>query len=200
MCSSDLGKIKIPREVLEKPGKLTEAEWTIIRRHPIEGAQILMRYDNLGELPVLAALEHHAGNDLGGYPTLKGKDKPHAIGRIVGIADVYEAMTASRSYRPAHDLHQAVKVLIEGVGRQFDPLLLKLLLNTVGVFPPGSLVRLRSGETAVVVEPNEGKPFCPKVRPLGEDGEYSSEEDLIDVAEKPSIHAVAGIADSPEVW
>lgn len=195
----DIGKIKVPREILEKPGKLTEAEWTVISRHPIEGAQILMRYDNLGELPVLAALEHHAGNDLAGYPTLKGKKKPHVIGRIVGIADVYEAMTANRSYRPAHNVHQAVQVLVEGAGKQFDPLLLKLLLDTVGVFPPGSLVRLRSGKTAVVVEPNEGKPFCPKVRPLGEDGEHSSEEYLIDVAENPAIHAIVGIADSPEV-
>lgn len=192
----DIGKLKVPSEILDKPEKLTEREWDVMRSHAIEGAQILMRYENLGDLPVLAAMEHHAHYDLSGYPMLRGKKMPHAIARIIAIADVYEAMTANRSYRPACSVHQAISVLMAGVGKQFDPMLLKLLLNTVGVFPPGSLVRLRTGQTAVVVEANEGEPFNPKVSPVDPTTGVPSENVIIDTAARPVEYAVIGLADS----
>jgi len=195
----DIGKIKIPRELINKPAGLNENEWIIIRRHPIEGAQILMRHENLGELPVLAAMEHHAGYDLSGYPTLKRKEYPHAIARIVSIADVYEAMTANRSYRSARTIPQAVKVLLDGAGRQFDPMLLKLFLNAIGVFPPGSTVQLKNGERAIVIEPNEDKPFFPKVRTIGDKISDLNESPLIDTSENPAQYAVVGVADSEKV-
>jgi len=192
----DIGKLKIPAEILDKPGRLTDEEWAIMKSHPIQGAQVLMRYENLGELPVLAAMEHHIHYDMGGYPKLSGKKAPHAVARIISIADVYEAMTANRTYRPACSVHQAISVLMAGVGTQFDPLLLKLLLNTVGVFPPGSLVRLRTGQKAVVVEANEGEPFHPKVHPLNPDTGKPFEEITIDTAERRAEYAVVGIAES----
>jgi putative nucleotidyltransferase with HDIG domain len=195
----DIGKLKVPRELLNKPGRLTENEWIVMRRHPIEGAQILMRNETFGELPVLAALEHHAGYDLTGYPTIKGKLHPHALARIVGIADFYEAMTSNRSYRPAQSVNQAVSALIDGTGTQFDPLLVKLLLNTIGVFPPGSIVRLRNGEAAVVVEPNEDNSFLPKVRIIRGSAALSPEGPIIDTSEDPSNYAVIGVADSQEI-
>ena len=195
----DIGKIKIPREVLNKPEGLTENEWMVVRRHPIEGAQILVRHENITELPVLAALEHHAGYDLSGYPTLKRKERPHAITCIVTVADAYEAMTANRSYRTARTIPQAVKVLIDGAGGQFDPLLVKLLLNTIGVFPPGSMVQLKNGEKAIVVEPNEDQPFSPKVRTVCAETSDPNESPLIDTAEDPAQYAVVGVADSEKV-
>ncbi|GAB4332433.1 MAG: HD domain-containing protein [Candidatus Abyssubacteria bacterium] len=194
----DIGKVNISQEILNKPGKLTEKEWLVIRRHPIEGAQILMRNDTLDELTFLGALEHHAAYDLSGYPTLKGKRHPHALARIIGIADVYEAMTAVRCHRPALRLQSAVEVLIQGAGRQFDPLLVKLLLNIIGVFPPGSLVRLATGETAVVVQPNEENPFLPKVRIIDASSSLS-EGPIIDTAKTPSTHAVVGVADPEKI-
>ena len=192
----DIGKLKVPSEILDKPGKLTEREWDVMKSHAMEGAQILMRYENLGDLPILAAMEHHAHYDLSGYPTLRSKKMPHAIARIIAVADVYEAMTANRSYRPACSVHQAISVLMAGVGKQFDPMLLKLLLNTVGVFPPGSLVRLRTGQTAVVVEANEGEPFNPKVSPVDPTTGAPSENVIIDTAARPVEYAVIGLADS----
>ncbi|UCD56108.1 MAG: HD-GYP domain-containing protein [Candidatus Hydrogenedentota bacterium] len=195
----DIGMLKIPREIINKPGRLTESEWTVMRRHPIEGAQILTRFENLGELPVLAALEHHSGYDLSGYPTLKGKERPHALARIVGIADVYEAMTADRSHRRAPSIHRAVRVLIDGAGKQFDPLLVKLLLNITGAFPPGSAVRFSTGETAIVVEANEDNPFSPKVRTVRDRAGNPTEGPLINTAEDPARYAIAGIADSEQI-
>jgi putative nucleotidyltransferase with HDIG domain len=194
----DIGKVKIPREILNKPAKLTEKEWIIIRRHPIEGAQILMRHDKLDELTVFAALEHHAGYDLSGYPTLRGRRHPHALARIISIADVYEAMTSVRTYRPALRLTNAVEALIQGAGTQFDPLLVKLLLNIVGAFPPGSVVRLDSGETATVVQPNEDKPFFPKVRIVGGSSD-PSESPIIDTADPASGYVVVGVAEPDKV-
>ena len=191
----DIGKLRTPRDILDKPGKLTDEEWEIMKLHPTEGAQMLMRYESLGELPVIAAMQHHAGADLSGYPSMKGKKPPHMIARIVSIADVYEAMTAERSYRRPCSVNDAMGVLMAGAGKQFDPQLLKMLVDAVGVFPPGSRVRLKTGQIAVVVEPNDGDPFHPKVRPIGSD---FGEEDLIDTSEDPVNYAVVAIADSPE--
>lgn len=195
----DLGKLKVPREIITKPDKLSEAEWSIIRRHPIEGALMLMRHDNISELAVLAALEHHAGYDLSGYPTLRGKAHPHIIARIIGIADVYEAMTANRTYRPAQTVDTAIKALLNGSGGQFDPLLVKLLLGITGVFPPGSIVRLNNGATALVVEPNEDNPFFPKVKILEGSPHTPTDGPPINTADDPSRYAVAGVADSDDI-
>jgi putative nucleotidyltransferase with HDIG domain len=192
----DIGKLKIPSEIIDKPEKLTDSEWEIMKTHPIEGAQILLQYGNIGEFPLLAAMEHHVHYDLNGYPTLNGKMAPHAIARIVAIADVYEAMTANRSYRPACSVHQAMGMLMSGAGTQFDSMLLKLLLNTIGVFPPGSLVRLRTGQTAIVVEANEGEPFSPKVSPVNPDTGVRSDKMVINTAENPVQYAVIGVVDS----
>ncbi len=191
----DIGKLQVPKDILDKPGKLTDDEWAILKQHPIEGAKELTKYDSLGELPVLAALEHHTGCDHSGYPVLRRKSVPHAISRIISIADVYEAMTAKRSYRNACTAHQAMGVLMDGAGNRFDPLLLKLLLDIVGAFPPGSRVRLRTGQEAVVVEANEGDPFHPIVRPVGAD---PAEESLINIADDPAKYAGTGIANSAE--
>jgi HD-GYP domain-containing protein (c-di-GMP phosphodiesterase class II) len=194
----DVGKLKIPKEILDKPGKLSEWEWQIMWRHPIEGAKILMRNEKLGQFPVLAALEHHVGYDMSGYPTLKEKNCPHMVSRIVEIADVYEAMTANRSYRKPQDVHIAMKTLIDGFGKEFDPLLVKLLLNSLGAFPPGSVVRLKDGETAVVVEPNDGNPFYPKVRLFDGTDNGSAEQVVIDTISDPARFAITGIASSPK--
>jgi len=192
----DIGKLKVPREILNKPGKLTKNEWEIMKRHPLDGAQILMRYENLGDLPVLAALEHHAGYDMKGYPKLDGSTLPHAISRIVCVADVFEALTANRCYRPAfRNAKEAVNILISDSGKHCDPLLVKLFLNIVGAFPVNSTVLLKTGETAVVVEVNQDKPFWPKVRMIDE---ITREPfgNIIDIAENPTEYAVAGVADT----
>ncbi len=194
----DLGKLQVPRDIISKSERLSEAEWSIMRSHPIQGAKMLMKHENLGELPILAALEHHVGYDLSGYPTLKNIARPHIIARIVGLADVYEAITANRSYRPAQSVGTAIKALLNGSGGQFDPLLVKLLLSITGVFPPGSQVKLKNGAVAVVVEPNEDQPFFPKVR-LMEDALSSDPELVINTAQDPTNHAIVGIAESEEV-
>lgn len=194
----DMGKLKVPREIITKPGKLDDAEWAIIRRHPIDGARILMRLKDIGDLPALAAFEHHAGFDLSGYPTLRGRNRPHMLSRIINIADVYEAMTANRVHRPAQSVDLAVKVLLAGSGTQFDPLLVKLLLNVIGVFPPGSLVRLRNGAAAIVVEPNEDNPFFPKVR-LMNTLSGPPDTSIVNTADSPSEYAVIGVADTDDI-
>lgn len=190
----DTGKIKTPREILEKPGRLTADEWLIMEKHTVQGAQILMRYEGLGELAVLAALEHHMGYDLSGYPQFKKKGRPHVLSRIVSIADAYEALTANRAYRAAQSVQIAVGVLLDGAGKKFDPLLVKLLLNKIGVFPPGSVVNLKNGQTAVVVEPGEENPYLPKVRLIGEGD--NGDGDIIHTFEDPAQYAIASFAET----
>jgi HD-GYP domain-containing protein (c-di-GMP phosphodiesterase class II) len=195
----DVGKLKIPHEIISKSGPLTESEWEMVRRHPIEGANLLMRYESVPDLAILTSLEHHVGYDLSGYPSVRDKDRPHLFIRIIGVADAYEAMTANRSYRSAQTMDRAIKVLLDCSGSQFDPLLVKALLNIVGIFPPGSLVRLKNGASAVVAEPNEDNPFYPKVRAAEDFSRISADTPLINTADDPSQYAIVSVADSPDI-
>jgi putative nucleotidyltransferase with HDIG domain len=192
----DIGKLRVPKEILNKPAKLNDEEWETMKHHPLDGALMLLKYENLGELPMLAALEHHAGYNMSGYPEISGATLPHAVSRIVCVADVFEALTASRCYRPAFkNAKEAVNVLISGSGKQFDPLLVKHLINIVGAFPVNTTVLLGNGETAVVVDVNQNKPFHPKIQMIDQEtGEPDG--DIIDIAEHPAEYAIAGVADT----
>jgi hypothetical protein len=108
-------------------------------------------------------------------------------------------MTANRSYRPAQTVDRAIRVIINGAGTQFDPLLVKLLLSITGAFPPGSLVRLNNGAAAVVVEPNEDNPFFPKVRIVNDFSAVPADAPLINTIDDPSQYAIAGVADFSEI-
>jgi len=118
----DLGKIGIPDNILLKPGKLDEREWAIMRQHPAMGAEILGQHKN----PLLqaardVALTHHEKWDGTGYPQgLRGEDIP-LLGRIVAIADVFDALTSARPYKPAWTVEDAVRWIADGAGRHFDP-------------------------------------------------------------------------------
>lgn len=116
----DLGKINIPKEVLDKPGELTVEEWEQIRDHPITGAKILERVDFFKEL-VPVVYHHHEYHNGRGYPgELSGSDIP-VQSRIIAVADAYEAMTSTRPYRKGFSHHGAISMLREAKGWQFDP-------------------------------------------------------------------------------
>ncbi len=157
----DVGKCAISLDVLNKPGEFTQDEWAIMRSHPIEGVFTLVKARGINNVPTRmasASFEHHMNYDFSGYPKLQVPWSQTVASRIITIADCYDAMTSSRVYRrepmsPANVL----KFMFGKSGQSFDPVLLKLFVNCVGIIPIGSLVRLDSGPLAVVIKPAQDK-------------------------------------------
>jgi len=153
----DMGKAAIPLEVLNKPGEFTEDEWAAMRSHPTEGVLSLAQLRGIVNLPsrmAAASFEHHMNLDYSGYPKLKTPWKLSLTGRILMIADCYDAMTSSRVYRrepmsPA----KVLNIMFQKSGKSFDATLLKLFVTCVGIVPIGSVVELTSDEFAVVLKP-----------------------------------------------
>ena len=153
----DLGKATIPMEVLNKPGEFTEEEWAMMRNHPTEGALSLAKMRGITNLPgrmASASFEHHMNLDFSGYPKLNVSWKLSMTGRILMIADCYDAMTSSRVYRREPMSPSKVLGFMFGkAGKSFDATLMKLFMTCVGIIPMGSLVLLDSNELAVVLKP-----------------------------------------------
>jgi HD-GYP domain-containing protein (c-di-GMP phosphodiesterase class II) len=154
----DLGKASIPLEILNKPGEFTEDDWQIMRRHPTEGVLSMAKLRGVTNLPVrmaAAAFEHHMNYDFSGYPKLSVPWTQSLTGRILTIADCYDAMTSARVYRREPlSPDKVLKIMFAKSGQSFDPVLLKLFVNCVGIIPIGSLVLLDTNELAVVMRPN----------------------------------------------
>jgi len=129
----------------------------------------------------LIAYEHHARYDLKGYPKISGKDKISLFSRIVEIADVYDAMTTVRPYQNARTPDQAIRVLVKDMGTAFDPLLVKVFIDMMGLFPVGTLVRLATGELGIVYEQNEADLASPKVKVIRDPDGEEIEPSIIDL-------------------
>jgi putative nucleotidyltransferase with HDIG domain len=155
----DVGKVRIPKEILNKSEKLSPEEWGIMRAHPVVGAEIVMRMKEWGELStrlIDAAFEHHVRYDLSGYPRVTRKRRLTLFGRIVALADFYDALVRPRVYnRFPYVSEKILGLMIERSGKDFDPALVKVFINMVGIFPLGTLVLLDTNELGIVVQIHE---------------------------------------------
>lgn len=166
----DVGKMRIPVEVIKKPGSLDARERELIERHPSLGASMLLELPAIGPFSAMMALEHHRhwkGN--GGYPDF-GSDEPHLLSQCVSVADVYEAMTGARAYRPPAPPEQACLVLARLAGKALNPLLVRAFVGVVTFFPVGTLVRTSRGERGQVVRTSERDPLHPVIVLLDDSG------------------------------
>jgi HD-GYP domain-containing protein (c-di-GMP phosphodiesterase class II) len=170
----DLGKAVMPSGILGKAGALTPEELAHIHRHPHLGVRELLRFGGLNQQlypAMVGCFEHHMSCDGTGqgYPKIAEPYRPHLFGRIVAIADCFDALSAKRVYRKrAHPHDETLAYLLSLAGTKFDPALVKLFVNLVGVYPVGSVVRLRSGRVGVVVSSPRapGRSHMPLVRLL----------------------------------
>ncbi|HLG54609.1 MAG TPA: HD-GYP domain-containing protein [Vicinamibacterales bacterium] len=166
----DIGKVKTPNEILNKPDKLTEQEYEILKRHTVDGAQILRKTPEMPTLAPIVAFEHHLRADGTGYPHAE-RTQLNLGTTLCGIADVYDAMRSQRVYQPAFPTDRILAVLQRNDGKQFDQHLVRRFVQLVGIYPAGNLVRLDGGEIAVVLEAHAPDPYRPRVRILiGRDG------------------------------
>lgn len=165
----DVGKTRIPLDLVKKPGALDRRERKIMEAHPVLGAELLAQTDGLHRLTPVVALEHHRTSIGGGYPDLGDGVVPHVLSQIVSVADIYEAVTGARSYQDPTPPERACLLLARLAGGKLKASLVKAFVNAITFFPIGSLVRTDRGELAVVVRTNDDDPLHPVVQLVSDD-------------------------------
>ncbi|MBI5376589.1 MAG: HD-GYP domain-containing protein [Candidatus Schekmanbacteria bacterium] len=159
----DCGKMKIPNEILNKEGRFSEAEFEIMKKHPIYGAEMLEESAHFDQKSILMALQHHERYSGGGYPTGCTASKISTFGMMTAVADVYDAITSDRVYNKALNPFEGLRKLYTEKGHQFHPTIFEHFVYSIGLFPLGSLVQLKNSLIGIIVSVNRNNLMYPKV-------------------------------------
>lgn len=188
----DAGKARVPLALIDKPDAFTPEEWAEIRRHPALGARELLRLerplDSALARAAVVAFEHHLGADGKGYPRLPRARRQNVYSRICAIADAFDALTSGRVYaKRALTPHEAVLRMAQHAASAFDLLLFRLFIGAVGVYPIGTVLRLDTGERAVVARNAPGTLLAPRLVLLGPDAAPAGTADLGELDARTSL-------------
>lgn len=184
----DIGVLFVPREILDKPDKLTEEEFKLVQRHPIEGAKFLRKMAGIPELPIIVAFEHHMNYDLSGYPKASKKRKLNLCTLMTQMAAVYDAMRCRRPYHGERRPEAAVEEMRKLSGASFEPTLLERFIRLTGVYPPGTMVKLDTGEIGLVYKTSTINCFRPLVQLLVDaHGEGAKQRVLMNLMERDGV-------------
>lgn len=183
----DIGKTKIPTEILNKKGRLTDAEFDIMKKHPVYGFDIVKNMKDLSDRGKFIVLEHHEKYDGTGYPLgLKG-EKISKFARIACISDVYDAIISDRVYRKGFLANEAYEFILAGSGTFFDFELVNVFKNNFSIYPLGVCVKLSNGLEGFVVGHNKGLPDKPKIRIVYDERGNSIQPIEIDLSTQTNI-------------
>lgn len=160
----DLGKAAMPMEVLNKPGKLTDAEFSIIKTHPVEGYKLLKSGKDVDAVVLDVCLHHHEKTDGSGYPKGLKADEISIFAKMGAVCDVYDAITSNRPYKGGWDPAESLRKMAEWANGHFDGKVFQAFVKTLGIYPIGSLVKLSSGRLAVVVDQTSNSLTTPCVK------------------------------------
>jgi HD-GYP domain-containing protein (c-di-GMP phosphodiesterase class II) len=160
----DLGKAMMPMEVLNKPGKLTDEEFRIIKSHPEEGHRLLLEGGTVGAVPLDVCLHHHEKVDGSGYPHRLKDEQISEFAKMGAVCDVYDAITSNRPYKSGWDPAESIRKMTEWCNGHFDARIFQGFVRSIGIYPVGSLVRLSSGRLAVVIEQSEKSLLTPRIK------------------------------------
>lgn len=196
----DLGKAVMPMEVLNKPGKLTDEEFRIIKSHPVEGHRMLVEGGSVSDITLDVCLHHHEKVDGSGYPHgLKDADIS-LFAKMGAVCDVYDAITSNRPYKSGWDPAESIRKMTEWSTGHFDQRVFQGFVKSIGIYPVGSLVRLQSGRLGIVVDQTEKSLLTPKVKVF-----FSTKSnthitpEVVDLSRHGITDRIAGRED-PEKW
>ena len=195
----DIGKMAMPMDVLNKPGALTDAEFAVMRSHPMRGYEMLKEGGSVPASALDVCLHHHEKMDGTGYPNKLAGEQITVLARMGAVCDVYDAITSNRPYKTAWDAAGSIQRMAQWQGH-FDPVIFKAFVMSVGIYPVGTLVRLNSGRLGVVTDQNAGSLVAPKVRIF-----FSSKSKMpipvqvLDLAD-PAIDDKIVSRESPQDW
>ena len=159
----DVGKMRVPSEILNKPDSLTEKEFSLMKAHTVHGRNLLISAGNLYAGAIDVAYSHHERVDGSGYPRKLDGTGISRFSKIISIVDAYDAMTATRCYSKAITTTEALRRIYNGRGKQFDEILAIQFIKAIGLFPSGSIVELYSGDIGIVIETNQERRHLPKI-------------------------------------
>jgi HD-GYP domain-containing protein (c-di-GMP phosphodiesterase class II) len=183
----DVGKTMLDPDILFKQGKLEEEEFEYVKSHTTLGYEALSRCFSLTESSRIISLSHHERLNGSGYPRGISGEKLSPFVRIAGIADVYDALTSDRCYRPKWPASKAVDYLISRCGTEFDTDMVSTFVKQIAVYPNGSLVKLANGFIAIVVSQNASAPLRPRIRVITDPEGKMIEPFEVDLMDELSI-------------
>lgn len=160
----DLGKALMPMDVLNKPGKLTDEEFAIIKTHPEEGHKLLLGSTGADEIALDVVLHHHEKTDGSGYPKRLKDSEISLYAKMGAVCDVYDAITSNRPYKAGWDPAESLRKMAEWANGHFDPMVFQAFVKSLGIYPVGSLVRLNSGRLGIVIEQAEKSLLTPRIK------------------------------------
>ncbi|MFN7426086.1 MAG: HD-GYP domain-containing protein [bacterium] len=196
----DLGKAVVPASVLNKPGKLTDAEFDLVKKHPQLGHAILIEAGTVGEIALDVCLHHHERVDGTGYPHGLEGSAISLYAKMGTVCDIYDAITSNRPYKTGWNPAESIRQMAGWSKGHFDERVFHAFVKSVGIYPVGSLVRMASGRLGVVTEQNEGGLTTPRVKlffSIGADARIPPE--IIDLSHKGMVDRIIGRED-PEKW
>lgn len=183
----DIGKTKIPDEILNKPGKLTENEFKIIQKHAEYGGCILADYNGIHDDSIMVSCQHHERVDGTGYPNKLKGEHISQYGQMAAIADVYDAIVSDRCYHRGEPPTSVLKKILEWSHQHFNKELVQKFIHTVGIYPVGTLVRLENGHIAVILEQGDNGLLHPIVKVIfnPDKKKYINKPYVVDLANPP---------------
>ncbi len=197
----DIGKAMMPIDVLNKPGTLSNDEYAVIMTHPERGRELLVAAGDVGEIAIDVCFHHHERPDGRGYPEGLSGDALSLHARMGAVCDVYDAITSNRPYKDGWDPAESIARMSDwGLKGQFDPAIFQAFVESIGIYPTGSLVRLQSGRLAIVAEQNAASSLKPKVKVFfSTKSQMPMAPEILDLGRQGCVERIVG-RESNDKW
>lgn len=193
----DVGKMFIPGDVLNKPGRLTDEEFVIVKMHPQKGWELLKNCPGVSDMALDVCLHHHENVAGTGYPDRLSGEALTLYARMGAVCDVYDAITSNRCYKTGWEPAEAIRKMTEWKDGRFDEAVFRAFVKTVGIYPTGTLVKLKSGRLGVVMEQTEKSLLTPMVKVFFSTRSNSHiQSELVDLSKSPD--SIANLEDSQQ--